>query len=137
MGPMPGLGSIGGIGERPEGGHEAWFSYTDNTTPVIIQHYDGRSGQVRQWARAPGSVEVPPVRAEQVTYESRDGTAVRMLIISGGEPDRAGAGADGAGAGADGAGAGADGAGAGADGAGAGADGAGADGAGADGAGAG
>ena len=90
--PLPGLGSIGGISERPEGGHEAWFSYTDNTTPVIIEHYDGRSGQVRQWARAPGSVDVPPVRAEQVTYESKDGTVVRMLIISGREPDRAAAG---------------------------------------------
>jgi prolyl oligopeptidase len=88
--PLPGLGSIGGISERPEGGHEAWFSYTDNTTPVIIEHYDGRSGQVRQWARAPGSVDVPPVRAEQVTYESKDGTAVRMLIISGAEPEEAG-----------------------------------------------
>jgi hypothetical protein len=30
------------------------------------------------------------VRAEQVTYKSKDGTAVRMLIISGGEPDEAG-----------------------------------------------
>ena len=45
--PLPGLGSIGGISERPEGGHEAWFSYTDNTTPVIIEHYDGRTGQLR------------------------------------------------------------------------------------------
>ena len=89
--PLPGLGSIGGISERPEGGHEAWFGYTDNTTPVIIQHYDGRTGQVRLWARAPGSVDVPPVRAEQVTYESKDGTAVRMLVISGGEPDGASA----------------------------------------------
>jgi prolyl oligopeptidase len=88
--PLPGLGSIGGISERPEGGHEAWFGYTDNTTPVIIEHYDERSGQVRQWARAPGSVDVPPVRAEQVTYESKDGTAVRMLIISGSDPDGAG-----------------------------------------------
>jgi prolyl oligopeptidase len=115
--PLPGLGSIGGINERPEGGHEAWFSYTDNTTPVIIEHYDGRSGQVRQWARAPGSVDVPPVRAEQVTYESKDGTAVRMLIISGGDPDStgtagAGAGTAGVGAGTAGAGAGTTGAGA-------------------------
>ena len=108
--PLPGLGSIGGISERPEGGHEAWFSYTDNTTPVIIEHYDGRSGQVRQWARAPGSVDVPPARAEQVTYESKDGTAVRMLIISGGDPD--GTGPAGAGAAAGGAEAGTDGVGA-------------------------
>ena len=122
--PLPGLGSIGGISERPEGGHEAWFSYTDNTTPVIIEHYDGRTGQLRQWARAPGSVDVPPVRAEQVTYESKDGTAVRMLIISGGEPG--GTGAEGAGTGAEGAGTGAGpGAGTGAEGAGTGAEGAG------------
>jgi prolyl oligopeptidase len=84
--PLPGLGSIGGISERPEGGHEAWFSYTDSTTPVVIAHYDGRSGQVQQWARAPGSVEVPRVRTEQVTYESADGTAVRMLVVSAGDP---------------------------------------------------
>jgi prolyl oligopeptidase len=79
---LPGLGTIGGLGERPEGGHEAWFSYTDYTTPVVILHYDGRTGRVETWARAPGSVDVPPVRTEQVTYESKDGTAVRMLVIS-------------------------------------------------------
>ena len=84
--PLPGLGSIGGISERPEGGHEAWFGYTDNTTPGIIQRYDARSGAVTLWARAPGAVEVPAVRTEQVTFSSADGTAVRMLVISAGEP---------------------------------------------------
>jgi prolyl oligopeptidase len=84
--PLPGLGSVGGISDRPEGGHEAWFSYTDNTTPPVIQHYDGRTGEVKVWARAPGSVELPRVRTEQVTYPSKDGTEVRMLIISGDEP---------------------------------------------------
>ncbi|HEX4061913.1 MAG TPA: prolyl oligopeptidase family serine peptidase [Streptosporangiaceae bacterium] len=84
--PLPGFGSIGGISDRPGGGHEAWFSYTDNTTPPVIQHYDARTGEVQVWARAPGSVEVPRVRTEQVTYQSKDGTEVRMLIISGDEP---------------------------------------------------
>jgi len=84
--PLPGLGSIGGIHERPEGGHEAWFTYTDNTTPVVVYHYDGRTGEVREWARSPGTVELPHVHAEQVTYESKDGTLVRMLVISGAEP---------------------------------------------------
>ncbi|HEV2451867.1 MAG TPA: prolyl oligopeptidase family serine peptidase, partial [Streptosporangiaceae bacterium] len=82
--PLPGLGSIGRLTERPEGGHEAWFAYTDNTTPVLVQHYDGQTGQTRTWERAPGTVEVPRVRTEQVTYRSKDGTPVRMLIISGG-----------------------------------------------------
>jgi prolyl oligopeptidase len=76
------LGTTGGISERPEGGHEAWFGYTDNTTPVTIQHYDARTGEITVWAHAPGAVTVPEVHTEQVTYQSRDGTDVRMLIIS-------------------------------------------------------
>src|SRR5690606_33199510 len=80
--PTPGLGTIGGISERPEGGHEAWFGYTDNTTPPTIQRYDARTGETTLWAASPGAVEVPPVRTEQVVYRSKDGTDVRMLIIS-------------------------------------------------------
>ncbi|MGN9845350.1 prolyl oligopeptidase family serine peptidase [Nonomuraea sp. H19] len=80
--PTPGLGSIGGIAERPEGGHEAWFGYTDNTTPPTIQRYDARTGETTLWAASPGAVEVPEVRTQQVVYRSEDGTDVRMLIIS-------------------------------------------------------
>ncbi|SEU46023.1 prolyl oligopeptidase family serine peptidase [Nonomuraea wenchangensis] len=80
--PTPGLGSIGGIAERPEGGHEAWFGYTDNTTPPTIQRYDARTGETTLWAASPGAVEVPDVRTEQVVYRSADGTDVRMLVIS-------------------------------------------------------
>ena len=29
----PGVGTVGGLIERPEGGHEAWFGYTDHATP--------------------------------------------------------------------------------------------------------
>ncbi len=76
------LGSTGGITERPEGGHEAWFSYTDHTTPVSVQRYDARTGEVTTWARAPGSVEVPAVQTRQVTYRSADGTEVRMLVTA-------------------------------------------------------
>jgi prolyl oligopeptidase len=83
--PLPGPGTVGGISERPEGGHEAWFAYTDNTTPATIMHYDVSAGpgtQARVWARAPGSVQAPPVHTTQVAYESADGTVVRMLVIS-------------------------------------------------------
>ncbi|MCD0452799.1 prolyl oligopeptidase family serine peptidase [Actinocorallia sp. API 0066] len=79
--PLPGLGSIGGIVERPEGGHEAWFGYTDNVTPGSIQHYDARTGETSLWAAPPGSVEVPPVEARQIAYTSKDGTTVRMLVL--------------------------------------------------------
>jgi prolyl oligopeptidase len=80
--PVPGLGSIGGIGERPEGGHEAWFVYSDNITPVSVHRFDARTGEITLWASAPGAVEVPDVEATQVTYTSYDGTEVRMIVVA-------------------------------------------------------
>jgi prolyl oligopeptidase len=90
---LPGIGSVGGIGERPEGGHEAWFGYTDYTTPPVVLRYDAASGELSTWARSPGTVATPPnVTASQVTYHSADGTEVRMVVIGpGGEAtDRSG-----------------------------------------------
>lgn len=79
---LPGLGSIGGLSERPEGGHESWFAYTDNTTPPRVLQFDARTGTLDTWADSPGSIEVPTVRSEQITYTSPDGTPVQMLILS-------------------------------------------------------
>ena len=80
--PLPGLGTAGGASERPEGGHEAWFGYTDYTTSSVVLRFDARDSSLTTWATAPGSVQVPAVTARQVTYQSKDGTAVRMLVIS-------------------------------------------------------
>jgi prolyl oligopeptidase len=80
--PVPGLGSVGGISERPEGGHEAWFGYSDHTTPSSVFRYDATTGETSLWASAPGTVEVPDVVARQVDYTSRDGATVRMFVIS-------------------------------------------------------
>jgi prolyl oligopeptidase len=80
--PLPGLGTVHGLSERPEGGHEAWIGYTDYQTPPMVLRYDARDGSVQTWQRAPGSVEVPDVTARQVAYESADGTTVRMLVLS-------------------------------------------------------
>ena len=81
--PLPGPGSVGGISERPEGGDEAWFAYTDNTTPVTVLRYDAGSDQTQVWARPPGAVDTPAVTARQIAYRSGDGTEVRMLVVSG------------------------------------------------------
>ena len=56
--------------------------YTDYTTSSVVLRFDARDASVTTWATAPGSVAVPAVTARQVTYESKDGTAVRMLVIS-------------------------------------------------------
>ena len=79
---LPGLGSVTGLSERPEGGHEAWFGYTDHVTPSSVFHFDARTGATVLWSSAPGSVEVPEVHARQVEFASADGTVVRMVVLS-------------------------------------------------------
>ena len=51
---LPGIGTVGGIGERPEGGHEAWFGYTDYTTPPVVLRYDATTGTLDTWAHRRG-----------------------------------------------------------------------------------
>ena len=87
--PLPGLGSVGGLSERPEGGHEAWLGYTDHVTPSSVYRYDATTGETSLWATAPGTVQVPEVHARQVDYTSADGTVVRMVVVAPTkEPDR-------------------------------------------------
>jgi prolyl oligopeptidase len=86
---LPGLGTLGGLSERPEGGPEAWVVYTDETTPVRVLRYDARDASLTTWAEAPGTVVVPDVHTRQLTCSSADGTSVRMLVVSPtAEPDR-------------------------------------------------
>jgi len=79
---LPGLGSVTGLSERPEGGHEAWLGYTDHVTPSSVFRFDARTGGTSVWATAPGSVDVPEVHTRQVDYTSADGTLVRMVVVS-------------------------------------------------------
>ena len=88
---LPGVGSVGGVGERPEGGHECWFGYTDYGTPSSIWRYDARTGECTIWATPPGTVDnLPDIGTRQVTYTSFDGTEIRMFVISpaDGDPDQ-------------------------------------------------
>jgi prolyl oligopeptidase len=79
---LPGLGSAYALVERPEGGHEAWFGYTDYTTPGQVLRYDALTRTVSRWASPPGEVPALDVTARQVTYQSADGTTVRMMVLA-------------------------------------------------------
>jgi prolyl oligopeptidase len=79
---LPGLGTIAGLNERPEGGSQAWFGYTDHTTPASVYRFDGNTGGVTLWASAPGTVDIPEVTTRQLTFTSRDETPVRMFVIA-------------------------------------------------------
>jgi prolyl oligopeptidase len=78
---LPGLGSLGGMTARPEGGHEAWFGYTDYTTPSCVYHFDARDRSTSLYALAPGTVQVPDVTTRHIAYTSKDGTTVRMFLM--------------------------------------------------------
>jgi prolyl oligopeptidase len=98
---LPGLGTVGGLSSRPEGGHEAWIGYTDYGHPLAVLRFDFSSASVSVWATAPGLVDLPELAAEQVTYTSADGTRVRMMVLSaGGVLGSAGGGGGGGGGGA-------------------------------------
>jgi len=56
---LPGLGTITGLTERPEGGHEAWFVYTDYTTPGVVLRYDAAAGAVVVFAALPAPSMCP------------------------------------------------------------------------------
>jgi prolyl oligopeptidase len=86
---LPGVGTLGGLVEQPDGGPLVWFVYTDYTTQPHVYTFDGRTGAVELYAAPPGLVDVPPVHSRQVTYTSEDGTEVRMFVLSPTqEPDR-------------------------------------------------
>lgn len=79
---LPGLGTIGGLAERPEGGHECWFAYTDHTTPPHVYRYDARDASLSVWATPPGVVDVPDVVTRLVSTTSADGTTVRAFVTA-------------------------------------------------------
>ncbi|GAA1596236.1 prolyl oligopeptidase family serine peptidase [Kribbella sancticallisti] len=82
--PLPGAGSVGSLSTRREGGHEAWFSYTDSITPSAVYCYDTTSASTALWSRPPGAVEVPEAESRRVDFTSADGTELQMLVV--GEP---------------------------------------------------
>ncbi|MEI8082482.1 MAG: prolyl oligopeptidase family serine peptidase, partial [Actinomycetes bacterium] len=79
---LPGLGTVGGLIDRPEGGHEAWFVYTDNATVPRVMRFDALSGELSVAAYPPGFVDVPTICSSMNTYQSKDGTEVRILVLS-------------------------------------------------------
>lgn len=86
---LPGAGTIGGPVEHIDGGPVTWFVFTDHTTVPTIYSYDARTDAVSLHALPPGTVEVPTVHSRQVEYTSKDGTTVRMFLLSPtAEPDQ-------------------------------------------------
>ncbi|MFI6480586.1 prolyl oligopeptidase family protein [Nonomuraea sp. NPDC050663] len=80
---LPGRGAVGPLTVRPEGGHEAWFTYTDAVSPPAVWSYDARTGRAGLWAAPPGATRPSRVESRQLTCVSADGTQVRMIVVAG------------------------------------------------------
>jgi len=80
--PTPGLGTVAGPVGRPEGSTELWYVYTDHTTTPHVYRYDTITNETSLWASPPGSVTIPAIHTQQVQYQSKDGTTVRMSVLS-------------------------------------------------------
>ncbi|HZN16320.1 MAG TPA: prolyl oligopeptidase family serine peptidase [Acidimicrobiales bacterium] len=77
---LPSLGSAD-VTSRPEGGDDVWIGYTDFVTPYRVFHYDLTTRALEPWADPPGAVDVKGVVADQITYQSKDGTDVRLFVL--------------------------------------------------------
>jgi prolyl oligopeptidase len=77
--PLPGNGTVTDLTCREDGGHEAWFRYTDPLTPPTIYRYDALSRSVSPWRGIPAAMP-RGVCARELRYPSADGTLVRLLV---------------------------------------------------------
>lgn len=93
--PTPGPGSITRLTAPAHGAAEAWFGYSDFVTAPAVYRFSLRDRRCHPAAPATTAVPAPsgsvsgsaepgqpPPRIRRITYESLDGTPVRMYLIS-------------------------------------------------------
>ncbi|GAA1960605.1 prolyl oligopeptidase family serine peptidase [Kitasatospora viridis] len=76
---LPGGGAVTELTFHP-GGHQAWFGYSDRTTPETVHRYDARTGELTVWRSAGLPGPVPELTVSEVEYRASDGTPVRLLL---------------------------------------------------------
>lgn len=86
--PLPGLGSVGGLVTRPDGGPDVWFTYTDHTAVSTTYRWRwtrdvGSLTAPTVWAAPPGALaDLPDVTVRRLTTTSADGTTVRAFVVA-------------------------------------------------------
>ncbi|MFF5206200.1 prolyl oligopeptidase family protein [Streptosporangium sp. NPDC000396] len=77
---LPGIGSVSNVTEPREGGSTIWLGYTDYLTPSSRLRYQAGDRVLR--GRRPAIEQSQKVCSRHITYESTDGTAVPMFLIT-------------------------------------------------------
>lgn len=105
---LPGAGLVSALRASPAGGGEAWLVYSDFATPGVLCRYDVRGNSLHQCGQSPDGYPAPDgprspdgqqpsaqptvpgprrpstprVCSQLVGYPARDGTTVRMFVLS-------------------------------------------------------
>ena len=77
---LPGMGTARGFSGHGDDA-ETFYSYTDFTTPTAIYRYAVDSGESTLFASPEPPIDLSGYEAEQVFFESKDGTRVPMFIV--------------------------------------------------------
>lgn len=87
--PLPGTGQVTALTTVDEltttDRDRLWIGWTDFATPPCVHEYSHGTGRTTLTESAPGAEHAPDVHTRQVTYTSRDGTRVRMFVLSSAE----------------------------------------------------
>ncbi len=77
---FPTLGSVGGVNGRWDS-DETFFSYSSFAIPPTIYRYDVATGEKTVWSKLDVPINSDDIVAEQVWYESKDGTKIPMFLV--------------------------------------------------------
>lgn len=76
--PTIGTGGVSGYWSHPE----IWVGFSSYSYPSTIFMYDFEKDKLDLYHRPPIDIDVSNLKADQVWYESRDGTKVSMFVVS-------------------------------------------------------
>ena len=77
---LPGLGTLSGFNSK-KGDNLAFFGYTSFTFPLTVYKYDVEKNTSEVYIRPETGINPDDFEVRQVTFNSKDGTVVRMFIV--------------------------------------------------------
>ena len=78
--PLPGLGSLFGLGAEWDG-DEVFYGFSSYTTPPSVYRIDLRARTESLWQRVEADIAPERFEVRQVTFASKDGTPVTMFLV--------------------------------------------------------
>ena len=77
---LPTIGSLFGLGAEWDG-HELFFGFTSYTVPPTVYRIDLATGVQERWRGVEADIDPARFEVRQVSFPSRDGTAITMFVV--------------------------------------------------------